>query len=509
MRRILAIFMALLMLVCLTACSKSGSDELENNGGGQDAVVYSVNLAANLADTFNPYTAKTTLNRNLCTLLFDPLVQINSAFERVNVLADTVQLSGLNLVVTLKSATFSDGSRLTADDVVYSFNLAKSSSERYKSILSNLITAEIRDASTVIFKLGKADPKAADLLTFPIIKIGTDMLKNEDNVYLTPVGCGRYTLNSTGNGLIANQTFHGGKVNISGINLINAPDEESLAHSVEIGAIDYYYTDLSDCNIIRMSGERVNVPLNNLVYVGLNLKSDVLNNDNMRHAISAALDRSVIREQGYYNNLIAATGIYMPTLKDVSSVQTIENKANSKIAIENLAKIGYNRKENGYFLNSQGNPVSLTLLVNEENTFRLGAANLIAAQLGAVGLKVKVNAVSYARYTELLAAGNFDMYLAEVNVPYNMDVSQLVVAGGSAAYGIPKGEETGVLEGLIGSYLSGTATLQDIAVTVNSELPIIPIGYRTGVLFCSNKIGVNSEASASDIFFGFEKLNVK
>ncbi len=512
MKRILAIILAVVMVFCLTACSGDTTDTPGENGGVQGSENGIVNLAANLADTFNPYTAKTTLNRNLCTLLFDPLVQIDGRLQPVNALADTITPGEKSLVVTLKSVTFTDGSALTADDVVYSFNLAKGSSDKYKSVLSTITSAEARDASSVIFKLSKADPKAAALLTFPIIKIGTDKLKNEDNVFLTPVGCGRYTLNSAQNGLVANGSWHGGKVNIDKINLINAPDNESLTHSVEIGAIDYYYTDLSDCNIIRMSGERVNVTLNNLVYLGLNLKTDSLQSANMRHAISAALDRKIIKEQGYYNNLIAATGLYLPSLSDISGVQTIENTANSKIAIENLEEIGYNIKENGYFLNSKGSPLTLSLLVNKENSFRMDTAKLIAAQLGAVGIKVNINAVSFSRYKELLAAGSFEIYLAEVNIPYNMDISPLVVSGGAAAYGIPKPSKDsseGALSGLIDAYYNGTGGIQDIAVTANSELPIIPIGYRTGVLLTSNKIEVNSAASASDIFFGFENLKLK
>ena len=62
---------------------------------------------------------------------------------------------------------------------------------------------------------------------------------------------------------------------------------------------------------------------------------------------------------------------------------------------------------------------------------------------------------------------------------------------------------------MIDAYYNGTGGIQDIAVTANSELPIIPIGYRTGVLLTGDKIEVNSAASASDIFFGFENLKLK
>ena len=62
---------------------------------------------------------------------------------------------------------------------------------------------------------------------------------------------------------------------------------------------------------------------------------------------------------------------------------------------------------------------------------------------------------------------------------------------------------------VITSYYSGVGNIPDIAVAAISEMPIVPVCYRTGVLFTSDKISVNNSASADDIFFGFEKLTFK
>ena len=517
MKRILALILSVCMAFCVSACSGGQTQLPQNPQTEQTNTADSVNLAYNSADTFNPYTTKTTLNKNLCSLLFDPLIKVDSQIEPVNILAASCEANGSTLVVTLKTAYFTDGSLLTADDVVYSFNLAKSSSARYGAVLSCVTSAQARDANSVIFTLSKNDEYATNLLTFPIIKIGTDQLKNEDNVYLTPVGTGRYMLNTQQDGLVSNKNWHGGSVNIEKINLINAPDEESLTHSVEIGAIDYYYTDLSDCNIIRMSGERTNVNLNNLVFIGLNMNSGLFSSVYARQAVSAGIDRNLICEEGYYNNAIAATGLFNPVWNAVSSSQTIQNTANVKIAIENLEEIGYNKKDNeGYFLNSSGKPLTVSLLVNKENTFRLGTANLISKQLAAVGIKVSVNAVDYQTYTGLLAAGSFDMYIAEINITYNMDISELVTPSGKLAFGIKKtvaegeqDEEHSALQNVIGSFYSGSGNIPDIAVTAISEMPIVPVCYRTGVLFSGDKISSNPNATADDIFFGFENMTFK
>lgn len=516
LKKFIAVFSAILLMLCATACNADlpGGD-IQNEENQAQGKYNIVNLAYNSADTFNPYTAKTDLNKNLCSLIFDSLVKIDSDFNIKNVLADSIETSQNICSVKIKNAYFSDGSSVTAEDVVYSFNTAKSTNEEYAAILAGIISSEAIDSQTVIFTANKSDPNISALLTFPVIKAGTDKLKNEDNVYLPPIGCGRYILNSENNGLWANVNWYGGNVNINEINLINTPDKESLAHFVEIGAIDYYYTDLSDCNIIRMSGERVNITLNNLVYIGVNMNYDYLNNLYLRHAISAALNRNTVCERGYYNNAIPATGIFNPKWQQASNLQTIENTDNQKTAIENLEKIGYNNKgDNGYVKNSEGNFLTLSLLVNSENSFRVNTANIIAEQLKAVGIKVNVNAVSYAEYTERLNSGNFELYLAEVKITDNMDISPLVIANGSVAYGIVKSDlqtdtVTSALENTVNLYYNAMGSINDIAVTAISEMPIIPVCYRTGVLFCSDRLSPNYQASACDIFFGFENINLK
>lgn len=520
MKRILAFLLVVSMVFCLAACGAGNTEDAPDNSISQENTAAMVNLAYNSADSFNPYTAATTLNKNLSTLLFDPLIKVDSSLNTVNVLVATSEVSGTNLIVTLKAVGFTDGTQLTPDDVVYSFNLAKKNTSRYSALLSGIESAQVRDAGSVVFTLKKSDPNAQNLLTFPIIKIGSDQLKTEDNVFLPPVGTGRYILNEEKNGLISNKNWHGGNINIEKINLVNAPDNEALTHSVETGAIDYYYTDLSDCNIIRMSGERVNIPLNNLVYIGLNTTFGLFSSNYARQAVSAGINRNIICEEGYYNNAVAATGFFHPDWSVVSSSQTIQNNANTKIAIENLEEIGYNKKDKeGYFLNSSGKRLTISLIVNEENTFRVNAANLIAKQLAAVGIYVRVNSVSFSRYTELLKAGSFDMYIAETNIPYNMDITELVIPSGSLAYGInnvaaaAEGEEQSNFvwstEKVIASYYSGVGNVPDIAVTAISEMPLVPVCFRNGVLFSSDKITVNEHATADDIFFGFENITLK
>jgi len=522
MKKIIAIFLAVILLFALSGCEKTG----KGGGGAQNSDTASgqditLSLLYCDSDTFNPYTAVKTTNVQLCHLLFEPLFKVNNNFEAEYALAKTSELSGNKCTVTLKNTKFTDGSPVTADDVVYSFNLAKASDTVYSSSCAYIKSCVAQDSLTVVFSLVKSDPYFLNLLDFPILKAQSDKQTTSDGKPLPPIGCGRYIVNEKEAKLIRNESHYGEKSNIAEIMLIDAPDKESVAHYVEVGAADVYYTDLSDGEIIRMSSKKVSVPLNNLVFIGVNQNYAPLKNANLRYAISAAVDRTRIANSAYYSNAIPAKGIFHPNFKATEKFQTIETLANSKISIENLVKIGYNKLDSGGFrVNSNGNKLSLTLMVNKENQSRVIAAGLIAKQLGNVGISVQVDEVTFAQYNARLKSNNYQLYLGEVRILNNMDVTPLVVPSGSAAHGVVEQPVVSSVEGvidtasvayanlseLIGGFYGGKSTVADIATGVQTAMPIIPLCFRNGILFYDEEISGNISASLSDVFYSIAEF---
>lgn len=491
------------------------------------------------ADTFNPYTAATDINRQLCRLLYEPLLKTDNSYNISYSLAQSAEVKGKECTVTLKSRYFSDGSALTADDVVYSFNLAKKSNTEYAYKLYEALSATVRDSKTVVIKLDRADPYFANTLDFPIIKKGSDTKTDSDGVTHPPIGCGRFKLNDSEDKLITNEHDPGKDRMIKEIRLINAPDSDAVGHYVEIGAADMYYSDISDGNILRMSGKKVNINLNHLIYIGANLSDEQLSLNALRQAISSGLDREEICRDGYFNNALPANGFFNPAWEAVKSVQNINLQANKEITVENLEEIGYNKLDSaGVRTNGAGKKLKFELLVNKENRLRVTAARIIAKRLSEYGISVNVAEKSFADYTAALSSGNFQLYLAEVAITPNMDISSLITEGGSAAYGIKKPEkkedgkkadekteqtgstestsnETGQTEEqsltaaeLVSGFYAGTNTLADLSSVLQTEMPVIPLCYRTGVLFYNDKIENVNNSSCSDIYFSIDSYSV-
>lgn len=518
MRRIACFFLCVVVTLAFSGCKEGGKGN--NSASGAETAENGKNDISLLycrSDSFNPYTASTELNRELCKLLYEPLAKTDNNYASHLRLAKTADLNGNECKITLKAAVFSDGSPVTATDVVYSYRLAKASNTVYASRLYEVKSVSAVGEDTVIFSLTRGDPYFLNLIDFPIIKEGSDKGTDSDGINIPPIGCGRYVIGEDKASFKLNELFYGDKGEISVIRLIDAPDSDSVSHYVEVGAASIYYADLSDGSIVRMSGKRTDVNINSLVYIGINSGYGDLAGKYMRYAISSAIDRAQLCSNAYYNNATPANGFFNPALKDGIATQSLKSSQDIEISVENLDKIGYNKvTSDGRRVNASGTAVSYTLLVNSENSSRVAAAKLIAKQLAAVGISITVVEKSYSEYISLLASGNFQLYIGEISILPNMDISQLVLAGGSAAYGVGN-EPVSTLEdgtllptsseicsAAVNNFYSGNASLSDLAGNLLTEMPQIPILYRKEILFYDSDIKSGVKASQSDIYFSIE-----
>ena len=519
MKKAICIIISLVLIISICGCRQNPTENSSGKNTSTTPISQSasaeISLLYSQADSFNPYTAKTTMNREISSLLYDSLIKTDNSFEPVLILAASTKCEDKRHTIKIKDAHFTDGSAVTADDIIYSYNIAKDNA-LYSHNFYEVVSLTAENSKTVVFTLSQNDPYFTNLLNFPIVKSGTSGVYDSDGKEIAPIGCGRYKISQDGACFEINENYYGAKGEIKTIKLINSPDTTSTSHYVEVGAVGMYYAG-SD-HIVRMSAKKADVNLNRFIYIGINDSYGSLATREMRYAISSALDRDAICQTAYYNNAVSATGFFNPYFKDTKSLQTIENKPNSKITVENLSKIGYNNmNSNGFYANSAGNNPVFTLLVNSENSSRVAAANLVVAQCKAAGIQINVVTCTYEQYLERLSTGSFQLYLGEVQLLDNMDMTQLVVSGGAAAYGVSAQTETAQQsEGtqiatvsspcktILDSYHLGQCGIGDVAGTLLTEMPQIPVCFLKGILFYDSDIKGAVEPSGSDIYLNFE-----
>ncbi len=506
-RKIAAFVCGLVMLISLSACKpdKDGSgDTSSTHLDQQSESKVSVTLPYSAKDVLNPYLAKTKQNQELSNLLYDPLIKVDDSFEPIYFLAETAEQTDKKIVVRLRAATFTDGAPVTSDDVIYSIKQAKADGSNYSSRLSNIVNCYAVDSLSFVIEIGHFDPFYINNLDFPIIKSGTAGLKNENNISVAPIGCGRYTLQSgKGYPRLPNKNYYRGAIKLDTIELVDCPDEDSLAHYLSIGKISFIYSDLSDSVIPKLTGATTKTPSTCMVYLGVNSYSGLLSDAKMRMAISFGVDRRAICEDAYFGYAQPATSLFHPKWSQIGGLESIDSLQNINLAVAYLEDLGYNTLDTeGYRLNSKGDRLTLRLLYNSENSSRAAAANKITAQLKKCGLAVEQISTDFNEYRRLLETGSFDMYIGEVRLSNSMDLYP-VLTQRNAVFGMP--EQSEATTAFI-SYYSGESDLLSAVSAFVSEMPFVPLCYREGVILSDKQLAQVISYSPSDLYNNIESL---
>ena len=296
------------------------------------------------------------------------------------------------------------------------------------------------------------------------------------------------------------------------IGLIDSPDDEADYHNIEIGAVDYYYSDLHDGSFPKMNGAKAEVNLNNLVFLGINFSARYLSNLSVRQAISTALDRTKIADEAFLTNATAAKGPFPSVFAAAKDYQSIPETADYTIAASNLKNADIiDKNESGKYIKNK-QLISFSILVNNDNSVRVAAAEMIAKQLNDFGFSVSVEKVAREVYDARITAKNFDLYLGEVRISNNMDLSDFVSLIETKGY-IPSTTETENAEKLVpiktavNGFYTGEYSLGDMINVFSSELPVIPVCHRKGLCMYNDNIKNPFYPSVSDLFYKLENVN--
>ncbi len=489
-KKITALILAGLFVISLASCDTGEvNEEITTEEqvteiplpGGSLSVPYTS------LDSLNPFYIKTVLNSCLVSLIYRSLYRINTAFMPEADLAASESLTGRTLKVYLtEELVFPDGAMLTAADVVYSYEKAKES-YLYANTLENISSCKEGEGNSIIFTLNEADVNALAALTFPVVKKGT--AESED---FLPVGNGYYQFSQDGIrlSLKANLKYAGEVPSVGTIRLTDVKGNTSAESLVSSGEIDFYYSDLSDSNITGVNSGVTNVYLNSLVYLGVNHANVNLLLASFRQALSYAIDRPGIVEnayRGFARSTVSPFNISWEKFSAVSSDISLSQDALK--ASELLSARGFG---------ADGISMELKLICNEGSSFMRNTASLIAGALEEHNINVTIKLLSSEGMKEAVAAGAYDLYLAEIKLPATMDLSQFFSPEGNASYGIDLGSCSS--DEAYFSYKSGDGSMEDFLSAFMAEMPFIPILYRNGRLCYTRSATCEINAAEGNIF---------
>ena len=516
MKRITIILIIALLLSIFSGCSGSSSDNVSTPSDvtNQEPDKY-LNLAFCNNDVINPYKAVTEVNQKLSSLLYDSLVTLDSNYNVKFLLAEDIKSDGKKHIITLKSTNFSDGTPLTASDIIYSAQQAKDSG--YYSDLFSCVTSITADnQKTVVIETKNIDNNFVNLLVFPIIKYNTANLTTNNNLPVPPIGCGKYTPDFDNYLLIRNENYHSKKPIANKINLVNIPDNEALSYAVSTGKISLWQDLYNGGETLTASGGTIQVVTNNLIYIGINSKNQILNLPQMRYALSAILDRNNICNETFNGYAVATSGIFNPAWSFISGLQENIDKPNNNIFLANLEEIGYNNLNTfGYHLTNDGETFAFDLVYCNDTQLKVSLANEIHSQFSKVGINTNIIGLGYEEYINALNNKEFDLYIAETIISNNMDISSLVLSDGALNYGdvfelTDTEDETSqdtektvytTFDDVLSAYFNGTVGIHDVINMFNLQTPLIPICYKLDVASYQHGVECSFNYSPCDPYY--------
>lgn len=266
----------------------------------------------------NPlYASLNDADADLEKLIFSRLFTRDTAGRAVPDLAENLSLSPdkKTYTIKLKNATFNDGTPLTADDVLFTFNTIID--PNYKSPLKDNfigVSAAKIDEQTINFSLKEAYRDFPRLLNFGIMPSSSWDSVSAATATLTelnikPVGSGPYrfkSLTKSKDGTIRsyiierNENYYGKLSNLDEITFkFFAGNEEMIAalNNGQINGLSHINQDDKDLIIAKNSLDYHQIALPELTAIFFNLKSKgIISDKKIRQALTSALDQASITQ---------------------------------------------------------------------------------------------------------------------------------------------------------------------------------------------------------------------
>ncbi|WP_300677509.1 ABC transporter substrate-binding protein [Nocardioides sp.] len=341
---------AVALLAALAACGDSGSSKTGSGGSGKIDTL-TVALPSSLTNLY-PGKEAGIVNYFVATLVLEGLVAPDSSGALAPALAKSwKQATPTTYVYELREdATFSDGSAVTPEDIVYSVNLAKDAKVAPNTAYywANVKGAKKTGPQQVTITLSSPDvafawgPTAANAFwvtaeRFVTAAGGVAQLGTTKGL-VTGTGPYKVTSFTPDSGVVLEATgkWWGGNVAIKKVEIKFIPEESTRILARESGDIDLAVNvSISQAAQWKKAGSTTVLFAPNRSYVGIDFNTAVAPFDDVhvRRAIAYAADRA-----GYVTSLLGGHGqpaTALTTPEQVASLYT-DSEALQKLALLDL-----------------------------------------------------------------------------------------------------------------------------------------------------------------------------
>ena len=235
-----------------------------------------------------------------------------------------VSADSKTVTMTLKDAKYSDGTAITADDVVFALARQQGPTGQGKPFFGAVQKAVALDAHTVEWTLSEPMPFLNDLLADHFMMIHPHAQIAADPKYFThPVSAGPYMIQQYTPGtnsmvLVENPNYVGGPRQVHEIDLVYTADLSSRVIQLQSKDIDFCYDLPYNAPGMLPADVSVGPHLVGASFVLLaNVKSTTpIGNAGVRRAISLAIDRANVSQIAFNGAGKPSTGVMYAGFED-------------------------------------------------------------------------------------------------------------------------------------------------------------------------------------------------
>jgi oligopeptide transport system substrate-binding protein len=492
-------------------------------------VVYNRGNSAD-PESLDPHKTSTVYEAHILRDIYEGLVMQDSKAELIPGAAESWTVSDDGTVYTFKmrpGATWSNGDPVTADDFVYSFRRLQdpATGAEYASMLYVIKNAEainkgemkteelgVRavDPQTLEITLNAPTPYFLEMLThqscYPVHRASIESLGEE---WIKPgnlVSNGAFTLAEFVVGdhikIVKNPTFHdAANVKLDAVNYFPTEDRSTAIKRFEAGELDSnddLPTEQLD-DLKAKFGDQIHVgPYLGTYYYAVKIDKEPWSNQDLRRAISMAIDRDFLAESVWANAMIPGYSMvppgvegYEPAIAEYAEMPQIEREDEAAKILEGL----------GY---GPDNPLKMEIRFNTSENHQ-NTAVAIQEQLRPLGVEVTLlNTDTATHYGHLEQKGDFDVaragWIADYKDPESfLGISRAASGNNYANFNNPEFEDLMNKAAAAGGNPEERMQLLSQAErVVVDQLPNIPLLYYSFKNIVSPKL-VGWEENVMDI----------
>lgn len=404
--------------------------------GGKDTFVEGV---VGNVNTLNPlFVTNNYIERSVGSLIFEKFIDVDSDGQAHPGVARSWEVKEKGLVydfVIGDDSYWHDGSRVTIEDVLFTFEsaIALSKKENIDSVGSAFEDVEIEklDDKTIRFRTKEANPvffRAVSIYIVPKSKLEEVTISKMafDPFSKKPMGSGKYELVKMDSSkvILKDNEYDRYTPKIKSIIFEIYPDSKALESAFRIGRLDAIGS--WDRESARYTEEYAGYKRHDLhitdreKLIFLNIRKDSLKDRKVRIILNTLLKKDSFIEE-YNVGADILTGPITPSSWFYNS-DVDYHSYNPEKAKEILKSLGYNKnEESGYYENEDGNIFSFSITYfDSPSNERL--VKLLVDYYAKEGVFIKPVNMSYEQITqEVIATRNFEMLLYEIETSIDPD----------------------------------------------------------------------------------------